>query len=452
MNLKLIIATMAICLAAGLPHSNAQQAIVAADTTSGATPKRLTLSLRQAQDYAIEHNYTLTNASLDYQKAEAAKWQALSSMLPQVSLGFDYQNMMGYEMNFGVMNIPLNPNGTFTATAAVALTGQQVVSVILADVSRQMSDITRRQTIQSTEANVKNVYVSILVMQETMTLLDSSLANIERLSRTTQNAVAAGAAEQVDADKLTVQVGTMRNTISSNRRALQMLQNSLLLQLGANPDDEIALTSKLDDILDITAASQMLYKGFDINKNFDYQNLLLGEKASKEQVLLAWMEFLPTLSAYYSYNSKTYFGKDEGMNMTPPNMIGASLKWSIFQSGSRAAKIKQAKIDYNKFMNSKQQAEDGLNVQYRQTAYDLVNALETYDIQKKNIGVSRRVFANITEKFKYGRASSLEVTQASNDLITAQSSYIQAVVSVVSAQVALESLLCENQYRETEQK
>lgn len=452
MNCKLIIATVFFCVTAAQPYCSAQQTIAADNTNTNVTSKHLTLSLRQAQDYALEHNYTLTNASMDKKKAEAAKWQALSSMLPQVSLGFDYQNMMGYEMNFGVMSIPLNPNGTFTATAAVVLTGQQVVSVMLADVSKQMSDVTRRQTIQSTEANVKNVYVSILVMQETMTLLDSSLANIERLSRTTENAVSVGAAEQVDADKLTVQVGTMRNTINSNKRALQMLQNSLLLQLGANPDDEITLTSKLDDILDITAANQMLYKGFDINKNFSYQNLLLGEKASKDQLLLAWMEFLPTLSAYYAYNSKTYFGKEEGMNMTPPNMIGASLKWNIFQSGSRAAKIKQAKIDYDKFVNSKQQAEDGLNVQYKQTAYDLVNALETYDIQKKNIEVSQRVFANVTEKFKYGRASSLEVTQASNDLITAQSSYIQAVVSVVSAQVALESLLSENQYLNTEQK
>lgn len=452
MNIKLLFTTMAIALTTGLPHGSAQQAIHGGATGTSTAAKHLTLTLRQAQDYAVEHNYTLANASLDRQKAEAAKWQALSSMLPQVSLGFDYQNMMGYTMDFGAMSIPLNPNGTFTATAAIALTGQQIVSVMLADVSKQMSDITRRQTIQSTEASVKNVYVSILVMQETMTLLDSSLANIERLSRTTQNAVTIGAAEQVDADKLTVQVGTMRNTISSNRRALQMLRNSLLLQLGANPEDDITLTSKLDDIIDIDAAGQMLSKGFDINKNFDYQTLALSEKASKHQVLLAWMDFLPTLSAYYAYNSKTYFGKEEGMNMTPPGMIGASLKWNIFQSGSRAAKVKQAKIDYNKLVNSKQQAEDGLNVQYKQTTYNLVNALETYDIQKRNIDVSQRVFANITEKFRYGRASSLEVTQASNDLITAQSSYIQAVVSVVNAQVALESLLSENQYRKGEEK
>ena len=51
------------------------------------------------------------------------------------------------------------------------------------------------------------------------------------------------------------------------------------------------------------------------------------------------------------------------------------------------------------------------------------------------------VFDNITEKYKFGRASSLEVTNASNDIISAQSNYIQAVMSVISAQLVLENLI-----------
>ena len=91
--------------------------------------------------------------------------------------------------------------------------------------------------------------------------------------------------------------------------------------------------------------------------------------------------------------------------------------------------------------NNKKQAEDGLRVQYNQLRYDLASALETYDIQRRNLDVTQRVFANVTEKYKYGRASSLEVTTASNDIISAQSNYIQAVMNVISAQVALENLL-----------
>ena len=51
------------------------------------------------------------------------------------------------------------------------------------------------------------------------------------------------------------------------------------------------------------------------------------------------------------------------------------------------------------------------------------------------------VFDNITEKYTYGHASNLEVTNASSDIITAQSNYVQAVMNVLSAQVALENLM-----------
>lgn len=405
------------------------------------TASTMTLTLDEAQKYALEHNYTLQNAALDVQKAEAAKWETFSTMLPQVSGKFDYQNMCGYEMNFGAMSIPLNPNGSLGVTASLALTAQQVMGTLMSNISKEMSNITHKKTIQTTMSNVKNVYVSILVMEDIVDLLDSSLANMESLERTTQASVAVGAAEQIDADKLSVQVAQLRNSIASNRRSLTMLYNSMLLQLGADVNTKLVLTTKLDEILNIEQVAALSMGGFDIEKNYDYQLLQQSEKLSKDQLTMAWLGFTPTLSVFYQYSWKTYFGKSEGMNMTPPNMVGASVSLPIFQTGTRIAKIKEAKISHQETLNSKKQAEDGLQVQFNQLCYDLASAIETYQIQKKNLEVTQRVLANTTEKYTYGRASNLEVTTASTDIINAQSSYIQAVMSVLSAETSLENLL-----------
>ena len=411
---------------------------------TSAQAQTLNLSLDQAQQYAVEHNAAMQNADLDVKKAEMERWKTFSSMLPQVKAGFDYQNMCGYEMVMGSglmsMHIPMDPNGTFSVTASVALTGAQIVGSLLQNISVQMTDITRQQTEQQTRANVKNVYVSILVMEETVGLLDSSLANLERLAATSQASVDVGAAEQVDADKLQVQVATLKSSINSTKRSLQALRNSLLLQLGADVNADVQLTTDLNQILSVERATQVLGQGFDITKNYNYQLLEQSEKLAKRNVTMAWMDFTPTLSVYYQYSKKVYFG-EEGMNMTPPNMVGASVSLPLFSSGSRAANIKSAKIALQETANSRRQAEDGLRVQYNQLCYDLASALETYDIQRRNLDVTQRVFNNLTEKYNYGRASSLEVTNASTDIISAQSSYIQAVMSVVSAQIALENLL-----------
>ncbi|MBQ9418666.1 MAG: TolC family protein [Bacteroidales bacterium] len=398
------------------------------------------LSLDQAQQYALTHNQTMKNASLDVKKAEAERWKTLSTMLPQVKAGFDYQNMCGYEMKMSAFTIPMDPTGTYSLTASVALTGSQIVGTMLQGIAVRMSDISRQQTEQQTRSQVKNIYVSILVMEQTVGLLDSSLANLERLAATSQASVDVGAAEQVDADKLQVQVASMKSSINSTRRSLQMLRNSMLLQLGAGVGTQVELTTSIEDIMNVEAAASLLGQQFDISRNYSYQLLQQNEKLARHNVAMAWMDFTPTLSAYYQYSKKVYFG-DEGMNMTPPNMIGASVSLPLFQSGTRAFNVKSAKIALQETRNSKRQAEDGLRVQYNQLCYDLATALETYDIQSRNLDVSRRVFDNVAEKYKFGRASSLEVTNASTDIISAQSNYIQAVMSVVSAQISLENLL-----------
>lgn len=443
---------------------------------SSTAQQTLRLSLEEAQQYAIEHNASMLNADLDVKKAELAKWKTFSTMLPQVKAGFDYQNMCGYRMNFGGggsmlsmmpdsitiggMTMPIsfpssgapeesdneggiamNPSGTFSITASIAITGAQIVGTMLQNISRQMTDLSRQMTEQQTRSNVKNVYVSILVMEQTVGLLDSSLANLTSLAATSQAAVDVGAAEQVDADKLQVQVASLKNSINSTKRSLQVLHNSMLLQLGADVNSTLELTTNVDEILNVDNAVQLLSQGFDITKNYNYQLLEQSEEVAKRNVTMAWMDFTPTLSAYYQYSNKTYFGKDEGFNMTPPNMVGASVSVPLFSSGSRAAGVKSAKIDYQEAVNNRRQAEDGLRVQYNQLCYDLASALESYDIQSRNLDVTQRVFANVTEKYKFGRASSLEVTNASTDIISAQSNYIQAVMSVITAQLALENLL-----------
>ena len=405
----------------------------------------LNLSIEEAQQYAEQHNITLQNASLEIRANEAKHWQAISSMLPQVSLGFDYQNMCGYELEFANtgMKIPMNPNGTLNVQAAIALTGAQIISKGLADIALSMSDIQQRQSIQTVRSNVKKTYTSILVMEQTVTLLDSSMANMTRLQKSTQGAVDAGAVEQIVADKLSVQVALMQNSITSTRRSLNVLYNSLILLLGADVNSKINLTTSVDKLMDIDRIAQVGQRTFDISQNYDYQLLEASEKVSEKQVWLAKMNATPTISAYYQYSYKTYFGKDAGMNMTPPNVIGISISQPLFQSGNVVSQVKAAKISYQETLNSKRQAEDGLRVQYNQLCYDLASAIDSYRTQKDNITVTKRVFDNTLEKYKYGMATNVDVTNSSTDMISAQSNYIQAVLNVINAQVALENMMSE---------
>ena len=230
-------------------------ALHAQDTT-------LVLSVKDAEQYALNHNKQLQNASLEVRKAEAVKWQTLGTMLPQVKAGFDYSNFCGYEMEMKMgiagITIPMNPYGTLSVTASVALTGAQIVGTQLGELSKQMADVTLRQTEQTTIKNVHSVYLSILVMEKTVALLDSSLRNIQTLEQTALNSVKVGVSEQVDADQISIQVNSMRNNINASKRNLELLYNSMILQLGTDVNTKIVLTGDIDEILDINNIKGLL--------------------------------------------------------------------------------------------------------------------------------------------------------------------------------------------------
>lgn len=401
----------------------------------------LSISLKSAQDYAVEHNKTLKNSSLDIRKAEAAKWGAIASMLPQVSASLGYSNYCGYEMNLGPMSMSMPATGTLGITASVALTGQQIIGIQMAEMSKTLADITTQQSEDEIRYQVAKIYMSILVMQNTTELLERSLENLESLQETTQNAVDVGAAEQTDADKLMVQVLSLRTSISSTNRSLEMLENSMRLQLGCGVNTKLTLTQTVDDILKPEAILALQNETFNVENNYNYQLLQENSKLLKKQIDLKIMGYVPTLSAYYQYSGRTYFGKKEGFNMTPPNLIGLTLNVPIWSSGKTWSDVKQAKIEYEKFQNTIETTRDALLVQERQLRYNVTSNYETYEAQKLNLEVTERVFTNVSNKFEHGMASSLELTTASSDIISAQSNYISAVLNLVNAQIEFEQLL-----------
>ena len=79
-------------------------------------PAELSLSVEEAQNYAVEANRSLRNSSMAIQEAYAQRWQTIAQMLPQADFSWQLQTMLDtagnvYKMNFGGASISL-PNST----------------------------------------------------------------------------------------------------------------------------------------------------------------------------------------------------------------------------------------------------------------------------------------------------------------------------------------------------
>ena len=343
--------------------------------------ERLSLSLKEAQQYAVEHNRTLANASIDIRKAQAARWQTIAAMLPQVSASGSYSNMMGYQMDLGAMKISMPPYATFNVQTAIGLSGASIVGISMANISRRMADITLQKTGKEIAGQVETLYFSALVTEETIRLLEENLGSMRKLYAITQNSVNVGVAEQTDADQLQVQVATMESSITSARRSLEMIYNSLRLQLCLDEDAEIVLTDRIDDLFNLGTTGALLSEPFDIDRNDDYRLLKESTELARKQIALTGWSNGPTFSIYHQYSGRHNFSDELTMNMTPPNMIGAQISLPIFTSGRNTAAIRDARLAYEKQRNVLEDTELALGVQYRQLVYNLRSAIEKYEIQ-----------------------------------------------------------------------
>jgi outer membrane protein TolC len=404
-------------------------------------PATLNLSLTEAQDYAVETNRSLKNASLAVQKAYAQRWQTIASMLPSADMSWGFTSMMGYKMNFGGMPIEMPDNGTLGVTAAVGINGQAIVGALLNNVAIDMQKLNLQQSEDNLRANVKTSYASVLVLQNVVTLLESSLANIEQMAEMTQRSVDVGAAEQTTADLIQVRVNTLKNNINANLRSTQLALNALKVLLDVPAETELVLTSTLEDFLSAEAVLALLGNDFILENNLNYQLLEKNVELAKKNVHMAGWAYGPTVALAYQYSKKDYFGEKEGFNMTPPNAVSLNISMPLWSSGKRAAGVVEKKIALEEARNTFAETANNLGIQNEQLRYNLQNGYETYMNEKDNMEVTQRVFESTTNKFNQGAASNLDLVNASNDLITAQSSYVQAVLTLVNAQVELEKFL-----------
>lgn len=419
-------------------HVLAATKTVRADNDS--VPAVLSLGLSEAQQYAVQQNRSLRNASLAVQEAYAARWQTIAAMLPQVDASYAYSNYFGYSATMGTFKINMPNQGAIGVTASIGLNGQAVVGALLNNIAIDMKKLSLEQSESQLRGSVMSMYVSVLALQGISNILDSSLVNIQGLEAMTQKAVDAGASEQTAADQIRVRVNNIKNSINAQQRSIELAMNSLKVLLDVPVETELVLTEDVSTVLSPDRVIALLSENFAIENNLNYQLLQKQVDLAKANVHMAGWAYGPTLAVAYNYSDQQYYGEG-GMRMTPPNVFQVSVKMPIWSSGKRAAGVIEKKIALEQAKNTLSETTDNLAIQYRQLCFNLTNAYETYINEKDNKAVSERVFNSATNKFKYGAASNLELTNASNDLLNAQSAYIQAILTLVNAQVELENFL-----------
>jgi outer membrane protein len=409
----------------------------------------LTLDLQSAREYALEHNKAMKSAGYSITKAEYAVREAIANGLPQVNASADYSNALGAVISIRFAEgappteIDIKPQSNFYLNVGqLVFSGNYIVGVQTARLYRDLSQLNHEKTELEVIAQVTDAYYLALISEQLKDLLKQNLENLRDLYEKTSLLEYVGIIEKTDLDQLWIQVNTLQNAVSSSKRQFELAVNLLRLQLGTSVDTEIILTETLDQLMEDAGLENLILQQFHAEQNIDYRMMLQQEIISEKMIDMRRANALPTLSAFYRY---TYKLLKPDFDMPPANMVGLQLNIPIFSSGVRHYQTRQAIVDLKTTRNNMEMLNDQLLIQEKQLRFNFNNALETYENQKSNVDVSRRVYESLKLRYEQGMISGLDLITADNNYLRAETDYISAKMQVLTSRLQLEKLYGEIQ-------
>ena len=414
-------------------------------------------SLEEAQDFAIQHSYDSRRTLLDIEAAKKKLRETLAIGLPQITSSIGYTNNLElvtvlipnfFEGKFDE-KIPVqfgtqhNANVNFMVSQLI-FNGSYFVGLQTSKIYRQLADQNHDRTRLNVLETVTNTYYLILVSEESIRILNLNLKNLEKTHFEISELYKEGFVAETDADLVKISMTKLKNSLQGIVRQKDVAYNLLKFQMGLNLVEEVALSDNLENILQRIDVQKAAENAFELQRNIDFQLLETQEKLTEMALKNEKAQYWPTITAFYTFqwmamrDSFNFLNFHENWYRT--QMLGFNINFPIFQSGMRKAKVAQASIALKQAQTAKEQASQGLKLQAAQAKAELNTAYDSYINTKDNLTLSKKVYDRMLIKYKEGVSSSMDLTQANDQFLMAQSQYIQAMSQLLTAKNKIDRL------------
>jgi outer membrane protein len=415
--------------------------------------KEKSFSLKEAQQFAIENNLSKKNAEIDVKIADRKIWETTALGLPQVSAGVDFQAILNElpKLTFpgppGPDGVPTQTeievgervNATFSITASqLVFSGPYIVGLQASKAFRGLSENALTKSERDLKANVASVYYTVLLLEETTSVLDSSVSNLRRTLEETKALQKAGFVEEVVADQVSVTLSMVENSAKETNRQVESAKNLLKFQLGVDINTNIELSENLEILLNEFAPSPIEKAILDPNQNADLKIMASQMELTALQLKREKYEFLPSVSAFIMYQK---LAKEPEINFTPEAVAGARISMPIFSSGMRRSKVQQAQLELEKSKNSYEFLKQSLDLELADAMSQLNTAWEKFQSEKQNKALALKVYQNFRLKYSKGMASQQDIIQANDKHLQAVGNYMGSVVELFNARLRLDKIL-----------
>ncbi|MFM2268104.1 MAG: hypothetical protein RL757_1545 [Bacteroidota bacterium] len=426
------------------------------------------MTLEQAIEYAQTHVNSIKAAEESIKDADLQIKQSKAAGLPQVNAELGYQfyfarpqalfpdfftpAVSGILAGYGVKDGRGNPIVQLPAgapskvsfvqrnqlTAGVTasqlvFSGSYLVALKAAKLYRNFVDVQLESKKSDVRYQVTDVYLPVLLVNESVKTLDNNITNLEKLFSDTKAILKAGFAEQLDADRLELAIATLKTERENLLRQKDIILNGLKMVMG------YPLEQPLDVADDV---NKLMLNGINVSENLrydqikSYQVVNSGIELQKLNIELNQKSALPTVAAFVSWQesivSNNYF--TESTSRLPTGLVGIKATYNIWDNHERLYKIDRARLAVRQLELQRGDLERALTMQVLNARIAITTAQKRLASQQKNLELAERIYKTTQIKYKEGVGSSFEMVSAEQQVYQSQQNVRQSQFDLLQAQ------------------
>ncbi len=414
-----------------MPANSSFQGSVAQGQAS-ATP--LDLSLRDAIQRGLKFNLGVLNSTESSLNVRAQRLRTLSELLPNLTGNYS-QSFERINLAAEGFRITLPANSPFQIPQIVTF---GVVDT-RANLTQSVFDLARLRNLKSADASVRAAQLSVqdsrdLVVQAVgnaylliisdAARVDASKAQVDTSQTLFQRAEdqrSAGTAPAIDQLRAEVQLRTDQQSLLAVQNQLAKDKISLGRVIGLPPGQSFNLTDSLPFApLNGITPEDALRQAYANRADF---------QAAQEQIRAAELARRAAVAAYYpTVDLSANFG-DTGVNLANSHNVFAvtgSAQFTIFSGGRIKSEIEQADVTLQQQRDALGDLRGRIDQEVRSALLDLKSAADQVAVARRNEDLAHETLAQSRDRFAAGVTDNVEVVQAQQLVVTADTNLINA--------------------------
>lgn len=392
-------------------------------------------SLEDCIDYALEHNITVKDASLDKDNAEVDYYKEKSSRLPDLygnaSQSFSNGNTID-PITSSYVTDQIHSTNVGINTSVTLFQGNQISNQIKqSKLLLEQSSFLEEEAKNSIVISILENYLQALYSKEDIAIAENNLAASQKEVLRAKARLDAGTIALSDYTEAQSQAATNQYNIISSKNQYQqyIIDLKQLLELTPMDDLEIESIDKNMDLINLELDRNSIY-----NKALNYLPEIEASKlnvaASEKALDIAKGGYLPTLSlsgsvgsGYTSINDNTF---SDQFDVNFNQKLSLSLSIPIFNRNATKSAVKTASINIEK-ANIQQQVEEKILYKKVETAYqNAMSAQEQIIAAEASKEAAEQSYNLAKKKYELGDLSTTDLVISQNTFTNAQQNYLQA--------------------------